>query len=321
MGVSLFTPRPGRGFECLLCPHSCLLKPGQTGVCGVRTADREGIHSSSTPVTVIAEDPIEKKPFYHYKPGSITLSLGFSGCNLKCPFCQNHSLVESHRTRNELTPAAVVKLASERRSSSVCYTYSEPTMHYDFLMDTTTALNKEGIPSLLVTNGCINESPARELLGSLSAVKVDLKSFSAEWYRKELMGDLATVCRFIEAASELTHLEVVTLVIPGKNDSEAEIASAAGFLAKLNPDIPYHLTAYYPQHRYKTPPTSPALLNRLQETARQYLNHVYTGNTGVLDRTYCPGCGELLIDRPLGNTSGISSGCCTACGRGVYGIF
>jgi pyruvate formate lyase activating enzyme len=321
MSVQLFRSRDSRDFECLLCPHHCILKPGMQGICRVRKADSNAIFSSLDPVTVIAEDPIEKKPFYHFLPGSKTLSIGFSGCNMSCPFCQNHDLVESRMTHETWTPEFIVQTAVERKSRSVCFTYSEPTMHIEYLIKCSSLLKKAGIPALLVTNGCINKEPARWLLEHLSAVKVDLKSFNAEWYKNELKGDLDTVCSFIETAYGLCHLEIVSLIIPDINDSVDEITASADFLSGLSENIPFHLTAYYPQHKYSIPPTSASVLNRLQKIAKEKLTYVYTGNTGLVENTSCPDCGNLLVNRYKGRAVGISTNHCSNCGTEIYGSF
>ncbi|MDC7232214.1 MAG: radical SAM protein, partial [Spirochaetales bacterium] len=256
MDLKLYSSLDSGSFKCLLCPRHCVLQPGTAGFCRVRRAGSAGITAQQSPVTVIAEDPVEKKPFYHFFPGTSTLSVGFSGCNMACPFCQNHQLVETEETHKEWTPDFIAATAIERNSSSVTFTYSEPTMHIEFLMECSSLLSQAGIPAALVTNGCINRAPAENLLKMLTAVKVDLKSFNPEWYRKELQGDLETVKQFIASAYSLCHTEVVSLIIPGKNDSPDEIATSSTFLADIDKNIPFHLTAYYPQHKYSVPPTA-----------------------------------------------------------------
>lgn len=321
MDHQFYAPLGDRGVECLLCPHHCVLKSGMKGLCRVRKADADSICASPAPITVIAEDPIEKKPFYHFHPGTHTLSLGFSGCNMACPFCQNHVLVESEATHRNWTPDFILQTALDRKSSSVCFTYSEPTMHIEFLIECSSKLQKAGIPVLLVTNGCINTKAAEVLLNTMTAVKVDLKSFNADWYKKELKGDLDTVCNFIRTAYGKCHLEIVTLIIPGKNDSKEELSLLSGFIGSISREIPLHLTAYYPQHKYSISPTPAALLEELKQEARKHLDFVYTGNTGRIENTYCPDCHAQLIQRQKGETSGILENSCSQCGRKIYGIF
>jgi len=291
------------------------------GICRVRSADESGIHSPLHPVTVIAVDPIEKKPFYHFLPGTSSLSIGFSGCNLKCPFCQNHSLVDSTAFIHEIDPDFILKEALRLNVPSVSFTYSEPLVHIDFIVETSVLLRMHGISPLLVTNGCINTEPGKWLLSHLDGVKVDLKSFSSGWYRDELKGNLDAVKNFITMAADMTHLEVVTLVIPGKNDSILEIQNAARFLSALNPDIPYHLTAYFPQHHYAVPPTTVQLLESLKNRASAFLNYVYTGNTGCPESTVCRNCGTVVLNRFSRQRALSSEGHCLSCGKSIYGRF
>jgi len=308
-------------YRCLLCPHFCVLHKEGGGICRVRTAGAYGISGPSRPVTVMAVDPIEKKPFYHFLPGTESLSVGFAGCNLKCPFCQNHELVDSTLFNTEISPRYIADQALKLKLPSVSFTYSEPLMHIEFLVETSKLLRQEGISPLLITNGCINRDPGAWILSHLDGVKVDLKSFNPGWYRKELKGDLDAVKAFIALAAEMTHLEVVTLVIPGKNDSDDEILAASTFLSDLNPCLPYHLTGYFPRHRYSLPPTSLSRLESLRKIALTRLENVYTGNTGLSEPTRCGGCSALLIDRNHGINRISPEGECPECRRKMYGFF
>jgi len=308
-------------YRCLLCPHFCVMTSKMTGFCNVRSADIEGIHAPEFPVTVMAVDPVEKKPFYHFLPGTQSLSVGFAGCNLRCPFCQNHSLVDSTTFDKEITSERILKEALKLNTPTVSLTYSEPLVHIEFLVKTARLLKENGISPLLVTNGCINSDPGQWLLSFLDGVKVDLKSFDSHWYAQELKGELDAVKNFISMASEMTHLEVVTLIIPGKNDSVQEIREASHFLSHLNPDIPYHLTAYFPQHHYDIPSTSTFHLEKLKKAALEQLSYVYTGNTGRVESTYCNRCGSIIINRKTGTTELSEYGCCLSCGKSVYGKF
>ena len=310
---------------CLLCPHRCRIKEGGLGICRSRTA-RNGriIPLRPMPVTAVAMDPIEKKPFFHYHPGSEILSIGFSGCNLQCPFCQNWRIAhtENHDFYS-IQPDDLPRLCRQHGSRGTAFTYSEPLIHFEYLMESAEILHKEGYEALLVTNGFINPLPGEILAKQLDAVKVDLKGFTESWYQKELKGQLKPVLDFITLCAEHTHLEVVTLVIPGKNDEEEDIRGSARFLASLNPSIPYHLTAYYPQYHYTIPPTEEATLTRLADIAREYLHHVYTGNLGLSNPTICPECGEILINRNFRTVSieGIKDNLCTHCDTPIYGHF
>ena len=296
---------------------------GQAGLCGVRIASGNEIRGPEFPVTVMGIDPVEKKPFNHVLPGSRTLSLGFAGCNLRCPFCQNHELVDSRSYRNDLDPERIVEAALAEDLPSVSFTYSEPLIHFEFLIELSILLRKEGIKTLLITNGCINPEPGQFLLEHLDAVKVDLKSFNPGWYREELGGDLEAVKGFIRIASESnTHLEVVTLVVPGCNDSLKEIVQAASFLGSLDRGIPYHLSGYFPRHHYAVPPTEADSLVALKKKAAEYLDYVYIGNLGLPQSTYCPKCGAELIKRSYYESKTMFDGhCCGNCGSLIPGIF
>jgi pyruvate formate lyase activating enzyme len=322
-GSPFFRPSEEGKWLCLLCPHGCVLSKGQSGLCRVRRADSDGIRGPERPVTVVAADPVEKKPFYHFLPGSMTLSLGFAGCNLRCPFCQNHELVDSRSYRRDLSHERIVRLALEEGLPSVSFTYSEPLVHIEFLIELSTGLHKEGIRTLLITNGCINPGPGALLLEHLDGVKVDLKSFNPLWYKQELGGDLDAVKGFIRlAAASPAHLEVVTLVVPGRNDSPEEIGKSAAFLAGLDRGIPYHLSGYFPRHRYSLPPTEAESLLALKDKASESLDFVYTGNLGLPQDSLCPDCGATLITRDYPAVrSLISENSCPRCGRRIPGFF
>ncbi len=322
--LSRFNPESGTT-TCLLCPHNCTLKPGETGICQTRKAEeREITPLRSYPVTAVAVDPIEKKPFYHYLPGSRILSVGFSGCNLKCPYCQNWHIAQTVTHQySQVLPSDIPGLCREHKNPGCAFTYSEPLIHYEYLMDAAEALHREGLKALLVTNGYINSMPGEKLAERMDAVKVDLKGFTPEWYKKELKGGLSPVKEFIRICAEKTHLEVVTLIIPGKNDSLEEIEASSRFLGSISRSIPYHLTAYYPNYHYSIPQTKETVLLKLAAHARENLDHVYTGNLGLENPTFCSSCGKTLIDRTSGSVSfpGLEEGVCRHCRTPLYGCF
>lgn len=269
---------------CWLCPHRCVIKPGQSGICRVRVNEGGSlILPYWGKISALALDPIEKKPLYHFMPGTRTFSIGYVSCNLHCPFCQNYHISQTTEYPTEsYAPEALVALARQSGCPSMSHTYSEPLIHAEFVSACCARAHEAGLASILVTNGSINEAPAWDLLAHTQAVNVDLKSWNAEWYQKELGGNKDTVCAFIELAKKLdVHVEVTTLVIPGKNDSEAEIAAIARFLAEIDAAIPLHLSAYHPMYRYTVPPTPPETIYRLEKIAKQHLTHVYPGNIGI----------------------------------------
>ena len=305
--------------QCRLCPNNCLIAPGKFGVCRVRY-NNEG--SLELPfygrLSAVAIDPIEKKPLYHFYPGASILSVGFVGCSFHCPFCQNHHIAHDTSYPTEaVLPEQLIELCRQRGSFGVAYTYSEPIVHLEYVLDSAALARKKGLKNVLVSNGYINPEAAEQLLDLMDAANIDFKSWNPDFYTKEIGGKVEEIKRFIEQAHEKISLEVTTLVIPTKNDSPEEIEAIARFLAALNPQIPYHLSAYYPQYKYTIPPTPPATLRILAEVARKHLNYVYLGNVGMEEtNTFCPKCGGLLVRRRGYSVSvkGIEHGRCRECG-------
>jgi pyruvate formate lyase activating enzyme len=287
--------------ECRLCPRLCRIPPGAFGLCRVR--QNQG-GSPALPyygyITALAEDPIEKKPLYHFRPGTSILSLGFVGCNLHCPFCQNITISQTTNVPGQwLSPEQVVAIARKRGIPQIAYTYSEPLIHIEYLLSCMALCRKEGIANVLVSNGCINAEPAAEILALTDAANIDLKCFSAGTYEQALGGKLETVRGFIEAAHAAgVHLELTTLVVPGLNDGDDETRRCAEYIAGISREIPWHLSAYHPDYRWDAPPTSPAALAAIARMGREYLSYVYTGNVpGGNNDTTCRHCGAVLVSR------------------------
>ncbi len=297
-----------------------MIAPGGYGRCRVR-ANRGG--RGEIPfagrVTAVAMDPIEKKPLYHFHPGSAILSVGFVGCNFRCPFCQNHEISQTNRApTREMSPRELVEAALAQGSIGIAYTYSEPLVHFEYVLETARLARGRGLANVLVSNGFVRPEPADELLGLLDAANIDLKGWDSGFYGEEIGGDLREVCRFLEQAAPRIHLEVTTLVIPTKNDDPSQIDGIAAFLAGLDPDIPYHLSCYYPTYRYAIPPTPVETVLRLAETARRRLHWVYVGNAGPREtNTVCPGCGAVVVRRTGYRAAvvGLREGRCASCGR------
>ncbi len=304
---------------CSLCPHHCAIRDGSTGVCRVRknvngtlTLPLYGMLSS------IALDPIEKKPLYHFHPGEQILSVGFYGCNFRCPFCQNYTIsqhVAQHAT--VVQPEELVDLAEERRSFAIAYTYSEPLVHFEYVLESARIARSRGIKNVLVTNGFIEDDPANELFRYIDAANIDIKAFTDEFYRDEIKGDLEPVKRIIQLAAKTLHVEATTLVIPGKNDSDEEIGAIAEFLSEISPDIPLHLSAYYPTYTYTIEATTPQTIRRLTAIAEEQLRFVYPGNIPGGADTRCPACNSLVIKRSgySVQTPGMTDGYCSSCGE------
>lgn len=271
--------------ECRICPHHCKIEEGQLGLCKART-NRKGeiISENYGRLTAVALDPIEKKPLYHYHSGSRILSIGSYGCNLDCPFCQNCDISMVGRKEIETEETTVEELVLKasllqpRGNIGIAYTYNEPLIGYEFVRDCAKAAKERGLKNVVVTNGYICEEPLLELLPYIDAFNIDLKGFREEFYHK-LRGDLATVKRTIELVARACHVEVTTLIIPGENDSEEEMTELSGWLAGIRPDIPLHISRFFPRWKMQDRDATPVKqVYRLAEVARKRLQYVYEGN-------------------------------------------
>ena len=270
--------------SCELCFHHCQLKEGQTGLCRAR-ANRGGriVPLNYGKLTALALDPIEKKPLRRFHPGSMVLSVGSFGCNLCCPFCQNAQIAAAgvEILTRDCPSEALVRQALRLRGQGnigVAYTYNEPLVGYEYVRDCAALGHQAGMCNVLVTNGTIEEGPWRALLPLIDAVNIDLKGFTEGWYRT-LGGDLETVKRSITLAVEHCHVEVTTLIVPGENDSEEEMRALSGWLSSVSPEIPLHVSRFFPRHHMTNrPPTPMETVYRLAHVARERLSYVYTGN-------------------------------------------
>jgi pyruvate formate lyase activating enzyme len=319
MEARFYEPAEGARVRCGLCPHRCLIADGRRGVCGVRENHGGRLELPCYGrLSSIAVDPIEKKPLYHYHPGERILSVGFVGCSFHCPFCQNYRISQGTAYPTQTwSPEQLVAMAQREGSFGIAYTYSEPLIHLEYVLDAARRARSHGLKNVLVSNGYVNPEPAEELLSVMDAANIDLKGFQEEFYRGEIGGSLEEVKRFLAQARGRLELEVTTLVIPSRNDEPSEIEAIARFLASLDPRIPYHLSAYYPQYRYTLPPTSAILLRSLGEVARRHLRYVYLGNIGAEQAdTACEKCGSLLVHRRGYEVriTGLQQGRCAACG-------
>jgi len=270
---------------CELCFHHCNLEESRIGLCRARIC-RNGavVPLNYGKLTSLALDPIEKKPLRRFHAGSLILSAGSFGCNLRCPFCQNYEISmagEAEIQTVEVSPEQLAAKASELRAHGnigVAYTYNEPLVGYEYVRDCAGLVHEQRMVNVLVTNGSIEEAPWRQLLPLIDAVNIDLKGFTPAWY-KRLGGDLETVKRSIALAAERCHVEVTTLLIPGENDSTEEIRELAQWLASVSRSIPLHLSRFFPRYKMTDrPPASVERVYRLAAEAREYLSYVYTGN-------------------------------------------
>ncbi|MBS4023154.1 MAG: AmmeMemoRadiSam system radical SAM enzyme [Dethiobacter sp.] len=324
MHEALFYEKKENGVHCHLCPHHCRLQSGETGLCGVRREESGRLYALNYGVcAAMATDPIEKKPLYHFFPGSDIFSIGTVGCNLDCGFCQNWQLARGHR-QGENVPivpdriAAMLEKQKGPHNIGVAYTYSEPGMWYEFVSDTARLVRDKGFKNVLVTNGYLNIEPLKKLLPFLDALNIDVKAFSDEYYRQNCRGRLDPVLRYVETAAREAHVELTYLVVPTLNDSREEVRSFAAWVAAINPSIPVHFSRYYPQHRFTLPSTPVELMAELSKTAREHLHYVYIGNVPGSDsaHTYCPACGKAQAGRDGYRTRLLLCGdSCANCGR------
>ncbi|MCL1847671.1 MAG: AmmeMemoRadiSam system radical SAM enzyme [Coriobacteriia bacterium] len=274
---------------CPICPHACSLADGQLGVCGARRARGDTVFAENYGrITALNLDPIEKKPLARFHPGARILSVGSYGCNLSCAFCQNSDI--SCMRADALPPGAGIQTPEElvdralalKKDGNVgiAYTYNEPLVGYEFVLDTARLAHKAGLVNVIVSNGYSNEAPFSQLLPHLDAANIDLKSFSQDFYDQvNAPLGLETVKRSIVLAAYCMHVEVTTLIIPGLNDSEWEIDQLSAWLAGVSPDIPLHLTRFFPAHRMLDRlPTPRETVLRLVGVAKAHLAHVYAGN-------------------------------------------
>lgn len=319
---------------CGLCGQRCRIRDGHAGVCKVRHNDAGTLRAMAYGrLLAMSVDPIEKKPLSHFQPGTTSLSIASAGCNLSCPWCQNHHLSDMVRRdgtiKGDDVPAEdVVDAAVARRCASVSYTYSEPTIHYEHNRECGVLARERGLKNVFVTNGLMTVEAARDAADSfLDGANVDLKAMREDTYRKHCQGPLAAVLDCIRTLQERgVWVEVTTLVIPGLNDDDGELRDAAQFLRSLSPDLPWHLSRYHPEHRWhEAPPTPVATLRRAREIGlAEGLRHVYTGNVwgDEGEHTYCPGCGRIAIERRgfQADPRGLSGGACTECHTAIAGV-
>lgn len=315
-----WSPEDG-GVRCGLCPHACLIHEGGHGVCAVRVCGEGKLVSRIYgEVSSLALDPIEKKPLYHFHPGSFILSAGTVGCNMKCPYCQNWQISQCvDRQTDFIPPEELVSLARRKRSIGLAYTYSEPIVWFEYVRDCAKLAKEAGLKNVMVSNGYISEKPLEELSPLIDAWNVDLKTFSAETYRRVQHGGLDEVCRTISYLAGKTHLEVTTLLVTGMNDTLEEMDSLTSWLASVDSSIPLHLSRYFPNYSYSKPPTDIDDMIEIYAMAKKKLRHVYCGNiSGHADtqQTCCRSCGAILVSRSgyAVSTAGLDGSKCSACG-------
>ncbi len=298
--------------QCELCPWNCILDDGQTGNCKVRN-NKNGILFTEVfnKVAALGSDPIEKKPLYHFYPGKNILSFGEVGCNLHCSFCQNHRISQCEaKTFNgfhEITSEHIIHEAIKTWNNiGIAYTYNEPFTFYEFALETAQLAQTNGLKNVMVSNGYINPEPLKKLLPYIDAFNIDLKAFSDNFYRMHTKGKLQPVLETLKTISQSdAHLEITTLVIPELNDDENIFRDMAKWIAiELGEKTPLHLSRYFPQYKLNQPLTPIHTLKNLYNIATEHLCYVFLGNVSDEKRSssYCPECGEVLIERNGYNT-------------------
>ena len=276
---------PEKILTCSLCPHRCRLAPGQTGFCRART-NREGTICPDNYgfLTALALDPIEKKPLAMYRPGSMILSVGSFGCSMDCPFCQNSAISMAGPEDipwEYVSPEQLADMACSLRTEGnigVAFTYNEPLVSWEYAADTAQLLHDRNMDAVLVSNGCVSPAAARRIIPLMDAMNIDLKTFTESGYRT-LGGSLSMVMDFLEtAASSSAHLEITTLIVPDISDRPEDMEREAAWIASLDPEIPLHITRYFPRYHYDCPATDTALIRKIAAVAREHLSHVFIGN-------------------------------------------
>lgn len=321
--VASWWEREGEDIRCLLCPRKCLVAPGTRGYCGARVhVPGEGLVAGTYgSVSSLAVDPVEKKPLYHWNPGTRTLSLGSTGCSMDCPFCQNWSIAKPESSGkvpvHAVAPEALAPLARKAGVPSVSFTYNEPLVSFEYLRDAARLLREEGLASILVSNGMIEEAPLGEILPLLSAANIDLKAFTERGYAL-LGGFLGTVRRTIDRLlSSGVHVEVTFLLVPGINDEPAPFLQMVQWLSGLDPQPVLHISRYFPNRLWDRAPLSSTTMAEYVERASSVLEYVYEGNSGNENLTVCRDCQGILVRRSgfrvLENNLD-PGGCCLRCG-------
>jgi len=331
----LYTKETEDRVRCGLCAHRCLIGPGGArGICGVRE-NRGGMLFSLVYGSIVAEnvDPVEKKPLFHFIPGSRSYSIAAVGCNFRCDFCQNHEISQMPGERGRIaghprTPAQIVESALESGAKSISYTFTEPTVYFEFALDTARIARKKGLRNVFVTNGYMTGEMLQRIAPLLDAANVDLKAFSDEFYRRLCGATLMPVLENLRMMKELgIWVEVTTLLVPYLNDSDEELRQIAAFIVSLGSETPWHISRFYPRYRMAASPPTPAaaILKAAQIGRSSGLKYVYGGNmpgdTG--ENTFCSRCGRLLVGRYGFSLQrlDLKDSACPHCGEPLDGVF
>ena len=325
-----YTPKEDGKIVCNLCQHACQLKEGQIGICGVNQNVNGELKTLvyGHPIALNV-DPVEKKPLYHFLPGTSVLSFGTVGCNYKCPFCQNWDISQSKEVNEqiEVSPEKMVALAVEHGAASIAYTYNEPTIFYPYAKDIGLLAKEKGIKNIFVTNGFESKEMVDDMATWVDAANIDLKSWDDKYYKKVLKGGLEevkdTLRRMVRKG---IWIEVTTLLIEGENDSDKDLQEMATFIAdELGTHVPWHLSAFFPNYKMNDHrSTQLATLQRAERIGKEAgLKFIYLGNVGVESPTYCPQCHSVVIEREgyAHIENRLVDGKCSECGTYIEGVW
>lgn len=328
MKEAMFYKKEKDKLRCELCPQNCLISEDKAGFCGVRKNIKGKLYSlvHGKPCSVHL-DPIEKKPLYHFYPGELALSIGTVGCNLACKFCQNWEISRAKPDDFLIatkSPEDIIKEAKQNNVKILSYTYTEPTIFYEYMLDIAKLAKKEKIKNTIVSNGFINEEPLKKLVKYIDGANIDLKAFNEDFYKKNCSGKLKPVLKTLKILkNNNVWLEITNLIIPGLNDNMKEIEEMCKWISKeLGKDVPLHFSRFFPC--YKMQDKEPTLIETLEKAAkiaRKYLNFVYIGNVPADENTYCPNCNKIVIERRffIANYN-LKQGKCS-CGEKIKGVF
>lgn len=333
MKKALLYQKEGEIVTCRLCAHHCRLKENRVGICGVRKNINGDLYSLNYDnVCATHSDPIEKKPLYHFLPASVSFSVAAMGCNFKCTFCQNNTLsvVESENRiyGEKISPEELVRTALNYGSGSIAYTYSEPTIYFELMLETARLAKEKGLKNVMVTNGYMSREALEKISPWLDGANIDLKAYSEDFYKKYCGGTLAPVLDTIKGMKEHgIWIELTTLLIPGLNTDENEITELISFIVSVDTSIPWHVSRFFPQHRLLNVPPTPTgpIFDVLERGSEMGLQYVYAGNVAG-DRfahTHCPACNTVLIERNGYNTRvlNLPDGKCGNCGHTIAGVW
>ncbi|MEN6465018.1 MAG: AmmeMemoRadiSam system radical SAM enzyme [Syntrophaceae bacterium] len=331
--ASLYTRKEEGRTSCCLCSHRCNIAPGKFGICNVRENVEGTLYTHSYGLLIARHiDPVEKKPLYHFQPGSLSYSIAAAGCNFQCEFCQNWEISQIKEVKKlglqsmKAEPRQIVEAALRSGCRSISYTYTEPTIFFEFARDTGVLAKEAALRNVFVTNGFMTGEALNEARSFLDAANVDLKSFRDDYYRKVCKGRLDPVLKSIAKMREhQVWVEVTTLIVPGLNDSDEELKDIAGFLAGLDVNIPWHISRFHPQYKMGGAESTPMeTLNRAYRIGKEAgLRFVYQGNViGKGNHTYCYNCDRLLIERSGFNVgrNETREGKCPGCNSPIAGL-